>query len=217
MNVRQLTCALILPSVAWSLGGLCAAVGSSAPLSSVPASCEAPGTSAAIERALCSGNPSELQDALFKDTTRPFELGHGPELLAALQSVWNADGDYGRAAVASIEDALSRRNRAVVAEYLAQGVRTRRSSGSAKGLQQFAVEFARGAKTDAEQLDGLRLLGLTDAKKSKCRYCVRLRYLLRVPQCDERVCDRGARQNLCARSGGRASRNRERTIPADGE
>ncbi len=183
----------------------------SASLSSASASCKAPGTSAAIERALCSGNPSELQDALFKDTTEPFEPGHG-ELLAALQSVWDADGGYGKEL--PWPALKSARNRAVVAEYLAQGIRNKEVEGSLENLQRFAVEFVRGAKTDAELLDGLRLLGLTDAQNqvpvlrsvalSTEGSPVRREYAIE------------ALGRICAPEAEAALREIERTIPPDG-
>ncbi len=161
MNVRQFACALIMAGI--SLGSLVACAQSDQPPSAASAapSCEAPGMSNVIERALCSGNPSNLQDALFKDAATPFEPGHR-ELLAALQRVWNADGSYGKDL--PWEALKSPRNRAIVAEYLAQGIRNKEIEGSLEDLQQFAVAFVREAKTDTEQLDGLRLLGITDAR-----------------------------------------------------
>jgi hypothetical protein len=174
-------------------------------------SCKAPGTSAAIERALCSGSPSELQDALFSESSKPFEAAH-QELLIILRRIWDADASYGKEL--PWQALKSARNRAVIAEQLAQGIRNREIEGSLESLQQFAVEFVHGAKTDTEQLDGLRLLGLTDAQSQ-------IPMLRSIAQSAEGQAIRReyaieALGRICAPEAEAALREIARTIPAGG-
>jgi hypothetical protein len=203
---------LILPSVLLVALAACARQSDpSASSSSVSASCKASGTSAAIERALCRGTAADLQDALFKDTTKPFESGHR-ELLTALQRVWAADRGYGKELPWPALN--SAQNRAIVAEYLAQGIRNKEIEGSLESLQQFAVEFVLGAKTDAEQLDGLRLLGITDAQNQVA--VLRSVALSAEGPSVRREYAIEALGRICAPEAETALREIERTIPADG-
>jgi hypothetical protein len=119
-------------------------------------SCRAPGTPSAIEEALCSGSPRNLRQAIFDDSSAP-----DAQILSAFQRVFDGDARYGQAL--PWEALKTPRIRAITAEYLAQAIRNGDYEHSLESLQEFAIRFVREAKSDGDQLDGIRLLGIVDA------------------------------------------------------
>ena len=125
--------------------------------SSVPDTCRAPAMPRAVEDALCSGSSTNLRMAIFKDSSAPDSA-----FLTAFQRVFDGDLSYGHELP---WDALRiQRMRATIAEYLAQAIRNGDYEGSLVSFEKFAIQFAQGATSNSDQLDGIRLLGIVDAQ-----------------------------------------------------
>lgn len=125
--------------------------------SSVRTPCRAPAMPQAIEDALCSGSSTNLRTAIFNDSSAP-----DTAFLMAFQRVFDGDLSYGQELP---WDALrTERMRATIAEYLAQAIRNSDYEGSLASFEKFAIQFAQGATSNSDQLDGIRLLGIVDAQ-----------------------------------------------------
>jgi hypothetical protein len=123
--------------------------------------CEAPGVSAALRDALCRGDALEIRKALFSVDSKPGEASRD-RLLAVLKRLWVGDQNYGKGLLWSALESLQVRG--VFADYLAQGVRNAEIAASLAEMQQLAVKMVQSASKDVDQLEGLRLLGITDAQ-----------------------------------------------------
>jgi hypothetical protein len=123
--------------------------------------CEAPEVGAALRDALCKGGAPEIREALFSIDSKPGEASRD-RLLTVLKRLWKGDKSYGNElpwpALESVQ------SRAVFADYLAQGVRNTEIEAPLVDMQRFAAEMVQGAQRDVDQLEGLRLLGVTDAQ-----------------------------------------------------
>lgn len=127
----------------------------------VSAQCEAPEVTPALRDALCKGDAPEIREALFRVDSKPGEASRD-RLLAVLKRLWAGDKSYGKGLPWSVLESVQ--SRAVFADYLAQGVRNAEIEAPLADMQRFAVEMVQGAQRDVDQLEGLRLLGVTDAQ-----------------------------------------------------
>jgi hypothetical protein len=123
--------------------------------------CNVPGVGVALRDALCKGSASEIREVLFRADSKPFEASH-THLLEVIKRLWVRDRSYGKELPwPALESVWVR---AVFVDYLAQGVRNAEIEGSLVDMQSVALEMIRSAKRDSDQLEGLRLLGITDAQ-----------------------------------------------------
>lgn len=125
------------------------------------AQCEAPEVSPVLRDALCKGDAPEIREALFRVDSKPGEASRD-RLLAVLKRLWAGDKSYGKGLPWSALESVQ--SRAVFADYLAQGVRNAEIEASLTDMQRFAIDMVQGAQRDVDQLEGLRLLGVTDAQ-----------------------------------------------------
>lgn len=148
----------VVAVVAWGSGqaGLAAAQESE-----VKESCSVPDVTGKLQAALCSGDARRIREAIFHIDTAPGRLNRleRKRMLAALRRVYAHDEHFGSNlpwAKLSMPGA-----KAALMDPLAQAVRNHEIDMPLAELRGVAKEIV-AAEGNADQFEGVRLLGLTD-------------------------------------------------------
>jgi hypothetical protein len=125
--------------------------------------CRVPNVPTTVSTALCSADVGQIRTALFTEDLRRNSAEDHAAFIDALRHIWEGDKNFG--VQLPWRRLADRANRAVIIDVLAQAYRNHDTDTSLAEMQKFAIELVNSGRDDLDEYEGVRLLGLTDAKE----------------------------------------------------